>query len=110
MSNEPTILIVPGLRDEIAQHWQTLLEERVRTAGQPVVSIAPMGRNDPLAGYDRVDDLAAAWGSRLVDLGEVGHLNPASGYGEWPHAETLIERLIEQRAAPAVSPTGAMVL
>ena len=23
---EPTILIVPGLRDAVAQHWQTLLE------------------------------------------------------------------------------------
>ena len=28
-----------------------------------------------------------AWGSELVDLGEVGHLNPASGYGEWPRAD-----------------------
>ena len=26
----------------------------------------------------------ADWGSELVDLGEVGHLNPASGYGDWP--------------------------
>ena len=109
MDNEPTILIVPGLRDGNAQHWQTLLEERVRAAGQPVVSIAPMGRDDPLARHDRVDELAAAWRSRVVDLGEVGHLNPASGYGEWPHAETLLERLIEQRAAPAVS-TNGMVL
>src|SRR4051812_48231125 len=39
---EPTILIVPGLRDHVAQHWQTLLAAelpRVRT-------VAPMGRAD----------------------------------------------------------------
>ncbi len=38
----------------------------------------------PLADFGRVADLAGDWGSRLVDLGEVGHLNPASGYGAWP--------------------------
>ena len=109
MSNEPTILTVPGLRDENAQHWQTLREVRVRAAGQSVVSVAPLGRNDPLARFDRVSELAAAWGSSLADLGEVGYLNPASSYGEWPLAEASIERLIEQRAAPAVS-TNGMVL
>jgi uncharacterized protein len=38
-------------------------------------------------------ELARCWGSRLVELGEVGHLNPASGYGEWPRAEELIREL-----------------
>jgi len=197
MFNEPTILIVPGLRDQVAQHWQTLLEARLRAAGQPVVSVAPMGRadlscaqrvtaieraaqvvegplvivahsggvimvahwarqtrrsvlgallatppdfdcplpdgyptldqlsaggwlpvprlplpfpsivaasrNDPLARFDRVGEMAAAWGSRLVDLGEVGHLNPASGYGEWPGATALIEQ-VTAPVAPSLRP------
>lgn len=187
VSNEPTILIVPGLRDQVARHWQTLLEARLRAAGRPVASVLPMGRedlscdqrvtaieraaqrvegplvivahsggvimvahwarqtrrsvlgallatppdfdrplpggyptldelraggwlpvprlplpfasivaasrNDPLARFERVAELAEAWGSRLVDLGEVGHLNPASGYGEWPRADELIGEL-----------------
>ena len=38
-------------------------------------------------------ELARDWGSRLVDLGEVGHLNPASGYGDWPRAEAFIDEL-----------------
>lgn len=185
--SSPTVLIVPGLRDAVAQHWQTLLEARLRAAGRPVASVPPMGRveldcaakvaaiervamgvngpivivahsggcvmaahwalqtkravqgallaappdfeqpmpegyptlaqldaagwlpvprqrlpfpsivgasrDDPLAAYDRVVELAAAWGSELVDLGEVGHLNPASGYGEWPRADEFIARL-----------------
>lgn len=183
----PTVLIVPGLRDAVATHWQTLLEDRLRAQGRPVVAVPPMGRedldcahkvaaieqaaravdgpivivahsggcimvahwarqtqrqvqgallatppafeaplpdgyptldalraggwlpvprarlpfpsivaasqDDPLADYDRVAMLARAWGSRLLDLGSVGHLNPASGYGEWRQAETLIEDL-----------------
>ena len=193
MGNTPTILIVPGLRDHVAEHWQTLLEAHLRAAGRPVAAVPPMGRvdlscaarvvaieraaravagpllnvahsggaimvahwawqtrrpvlgallatppdfdhamppgyptlaelrangwlpvprqplpfpsivaasrNDPLAGFERVAELAEGWGSRVVDLGEVGHLNPASGYGEWPRAEGLIEVLAASRLA-----------
>ena len=42
----PTVLIVPGLRDHVAQHWQTLLESRLRTQGRAVASVPPMGRDD----------------------------------------------------------------
>ncbi|WP_280299517.1 RBBP9/YdeN family alpha/beta hydrolase [Nocardia neocaledoniensis] len=188
---DPTIVIVPGLRDHVSDHWQTLLAERldkVRTVPPlerdklslaariaaldavvadvdgPVVLVAhsagvmitvhwaqqhhrpvrgallatpadletplpsgypapdelaaggwtpiPRGRlpfpsvvaastNDPLAAYRRVAGMAEAWGSRLVDLGDVGHLNPASGYGDWPRGEELLNELIASTAAGA---------
>ncbi|GLC94942.1 hypothetical protein Tamer19_43500 [Cupriavidus sp. TA19] len=177
--SEPTLVFVPGLRDHVAQHWQTLLERRLRESGRSVVSVPPMGRddlfctsrveaieaafaqvrspaliiahsggvvmvahwaskyrhpilgallaappdfeqpmpagyptmdalsaagwlpvpreplplpsivaasrNDPLARSGRVAALARDWSSELVDLGQVGHLNPASGLasGQW---------------------------
>ena len=59
----------------------------------PFPSIVAASRNDPLAGFDRVAGLARAWGSELVDLGDVGHLNPASGYGDWPRADEFIATL-----------------
>jgi hypothetical protein len=46
-----------------------------------------------LAGLDRVTELANDWGSQLVNLGAVGHLNPAAGYGEWPRAQEFIAEL-----------------
>ena len=186
----PTVLIVPGLRDQVEEHWQTLLASRlprVRTvapmgrkqldcaariraieqeacaiegpvivvahsggvimlvhwarktrcrgivgallatppdferpmpAGFPTIedlsaggwlpvpriplafpSIVAASRNDPLAHYDRVASLADGWGSRLVDLGDVGHLNPASGFGEWPGAVSFIDELAAGAAA-----------
>ena len=191
--SDPTVLIVPGLRDAVAQHWQTLLEARLRAAGRAVASVPPQGRenldcarkveaiertaqgvqgpivivahsggcvmlvhwaqrtrrpvqgallatppdfdqampegyptlaqleaggwfpvprarlpfasivaasrNDPLGRFERVAALAHDWGSELVDLGEVGHLNPASGYGEWPRADEFIARLSALPAA-----------
>lgn len=177
---DPTVVLVPGLRDHVPDHWQTLLADRIpgavtvppptdaglardarvaalndtlsRIEG-PVVLVAhsagvlttvhwaarhrhpvrgallatppdfdtplpdghpgqgtlrengwlPVPRtplpfpgivaastNDPLARFDRVAGLARAWGSRLVDIGPVGHLNPASGYGQWPQALELL--------------------
>jgi predicted alpha/beta hydrolase family esterase len=190
---DATILIVPGLRGHVADHWQTLLEERLRAGGTKVCTVPPMGRtdlecakrvaaieeaaqsvagpvvlvahsggaimvahwaqqtqraihgallatppdfeepmpseypsmdalraagwlpvpreplpfpsivaasrNDPLARIERVAELAKAWGSRFVDLGAVGHLNPASGYGQWLPAVDFIRYL----CAPAVA-------
>lgn len=59
----------------------------------PFPSIVAASGNDPLGDPVRIRALAAAWGSRVHDLGEVGHLNPASGYGEWPQADLLIKEL-----------------
>ncbi|SAK62889.1 alpha/beta hydrolase [Caballeronia calidae] len=180
----PTVLIVPGLRDHVAEHWQTLLQQKLPNAVSvaplehdklscaarvaaldaalakidgpvilvahsagvmitvhwarqhdrkihgallaapvdletplpegyptfdalaengwhpiprtplPFPSIVGASRNDPLARFERVEQMARDWGSRLVDLGEVGHLNPAAGFGEWPMAEKLIHELV----------------
>ena len=65
----------------------------VPRAPLPFPSIVAASRNDPLGSYERVASLALGWGSRLVDLGEVGHLNPASGFGPWPRAEEFVREL-----------------
>ncbi len=59
----------------------------------PFPSILAASRNDPLASFERLEQLARDWHSELVDLGEVGHLNPAAGFGEWREAEVLLRRL-----------------
>lgn len=185
--NQPTVVIVPGFRDHMPEHWQSLLAERLQQQGRavcivpqidrdkrlrsarvanlervvsgiagPVILVAhsvgclitvhwaqetqravqgvllaapadydsplPAGytdpqtlavegwtpiprrplqfpsivvgsRNDPLGKFERIRELAQAWGSRFVDAGEVGHLGPADGYGAWPLAEDLVREL-----------------
>jgi predicted alpha/beta hydrolase family esterase len=59
----------------------------------PFPSIVAASTNDPLGRIERVKALADAWGSRFVNVGNVGHLNPAAGYGPWPRAEELIREL-----------------
>jgi predicted alpha/beta hydrolase family esterase len=59
----------------------------------PFRSIVAASSNDPLARHDRVVKFAEAWRSELVELGDVGHLNPAAGYGPWPRAIELVRSL-----------------
>ncbi len=47
-------------------------------------SILVGSRNDPYASIQETAELAEAWGAALVDAGEAGHINAASGHGPWP--------------------------
>jgi len=67
----------------------------------PFPSLLAASRNDPLCAFERAQALAHHWGSELVDLGDVGHLNPAAGFGNWPRALELIARLDEQAGSQA---------
>ena len=189
----PTVLFVPGLRDYVADHWQTLLQARVENAvcvprlgkenlildawvdvldhayraiqgpvvlvahsagvimvahwaqrlrrrvdgallaappdfesplpaGYPTMqalaengwlpvpreplpfpSIVAASLNDPLGSLDRVAALAQAWGSDVINAGPVGHLNPASGFGEWTQGAVLLEDMGVPVASMALS-------
>jgi predicted alpha/beta hydrolase family esterase len=73
----------------------------------PFPSVVATSSDDALGNPVRVRALAAAWGSRLHDLGAVGHLNPASGFGEWPAAGPLVESLWRGAGSPAGVPQQA---
>ena len=64
----------------------------------PFRAIVAASTNDPLAELDRTAALAQDWGSNLVLLGEVGHLNPAAGFGCWPQGKTLLNALLKTAA------------
>jgi predicted alpha/beta hydrolase family esterase len=67
----------------------------------PFPSLLGVSADDPLASTAAGVELGTAWGSRIVQLGHVGHLNPAAGYGPWPMAHTLIAELDKgEGAAP----------
>ena len=62
----------------------------------PFPAIVAASRNDPLGEFDRTADLAKSWGAKLHDAGNVGHLNPAAGYGPWDGARPLLEQLAKR--------------
>jgi predicted alpha/beta hydrolase family esterase len=62
------------------------------------ISLAPLpfpatvvaSRTDPRLRFRRARALAAAWGARLVDYGDAGHINQAAGFGVWPDGPRLL--------------------
>lgn len=68
----------------------------------PFPAIVVASRNDPLAAFDRVAHFAGAWGAALHDVGEVGHLNPAAGYGPWPEVANLLGDLADHARSAAL--------
>ena len=69
----------PTLRELEESGWLPVPRARL-----PFPSIVAASTNDPLGDFENVRSLAEAWGSHFIDVGPVGHLNPASGHGEWP--------------------------
>lgn len=61
----------------------------------PFRSIVGASTNDPLASLDRTATLAQDWGSKIVLLRDVGHLNPAAGFGPWPQGKALLDALCQ---------------
>ena len=56
-------------------------------------SMLVASRNDPWLEFSRARELAERWGSRLVDIGEAGHINAESGHGAWAQGMALLAEL-----------------
>jgi len=69
----------------------------------PFESILVASTNDPLCTFERATEFSLRWDAQLVSAGAVGHLNPASGFGEWAEAEFLLRRLGVNSTAQAAS-------
>ena len=52
------------------------------TSRVPFASMLLASRNDHKVTFERASFLAAAWGSTLVDTGELGHID--TELGTWP--------------------------
>jgi len=59
--------------------WNGVSRERL-----PFESVLVASRTDPWARYEESEALAADWGANLIDAGEAGRLDAASGHGPWP--------------------------
>ena len=59
----------------------------------PFKSLVVTSTNDPYVTEARARQLAQAWGSDFVSIGEAGHINTDAGFGEWQEGLELLKRL-----------------
>jgi len=62
----------------------------------PFPSIVVSSEDDVYVTLERAREYADAWGSSFVNVGEKGHINSASGLGDWPDGSALLARLREE--------------
>jgi predicted alpha/beta hydrolase family esterase len=55
----------------------------------PFPSMVVASSNDDYVSIDRARTFAGAWGSRLVEIGERGHIGSAANLGLWPEGLVL---------------------
>ena len=66
--------------------WAPILRDPL-----PFPSLLVASQDDPRCRFERAEQLARDWGSRLVDAGARGHLNADSGLGDWPEGHALLQ-------------------
>lgn len=89
------LLVAPGDPEHaqlrtVVPGWTPVKLERL-----PFPSVLVGSRNDPYCSWSRVQTFAQAWGSELVDAGQVGHINTASGLGDWEAGHALLQRWLK---------------
>ncbi|MDD2545809.1 MAG: alpha/beta fold hydrolase [Burkholderiaceae bacterium] len=89
------LLVAPGdvERADLAPYlpgWAPVLRRPL-----PFPAVLVGSQNDPYCSPERAQAWAADWGARWVDGGVAGHLNAASGLGDWPAGHALLHTLIK---------------
>jgi len=59
----------------------------------PFRSIVVASTNDYYVTLERAKLFAESWGSELINIGDAGHINVASGFGDWDEGLELLKRL-----------------
>ncbi|HNJ93864.1 MAG TPA: alpha/beta hydrolase, partial [Ferruginibacter sp.] len=55
-------------------------------------SIIVASSNDVWVSLDRSTYFARCWGSELINIGEAGHINSASGHCQWHEGLALLQQ------------------
>ncbi len=74
-------------------NWRPIRRQRL-----PFPSVLVSSTDDPFCSPERSAGMASDWGATLVVAGAKGHLNAASGLGDWPEGRALLRRITDNPA------------
>jgi uncharacterized protein len=69
----------------------------------PFPSVLVASSNDPYCSIERARTLAITWGSTVIESGDVGHINVASGHGPWPDGLLAFGIFLQRLSATPVA-------
>ena len=68
----------------------------------PFPALVVGSENDPYGTSERAQAFAEAWGAEYVSAGLAGHINVASGHGEWEDGEVLLSEALHAWTPPEI--------
>ena len=68
----------------------------------PFPALVVASENDPFVSFERARAFADAWEAEFVTVGEAGHINVASGHGEWEEGEILLSEVLHAWTPPDI--------
>lgn len=92
----------PEEQDVARRHPELLALAPLPLEPLPFPALLVYSENDPYCTPQRAEALAEAWGAAAVSAGEAGHINVASGHGDWPDGEILLSEALHAWTPPAV--------
>lgn len=87
---QSALLIAPADPDKFS------IATRLPQSHPGIDTVLVASETDPWMAYPRAQSWARTWGSRLINMGDAGHINVASGFGPLPLATSLAQQLIHR--------------
>ncbi len=87
------LLVAPSDLEAPRYTFDTVGFDHVPLAKINFKSIVVASSNDEWVTLERAGFFAENWGSEFINIGNAGHINAASGFGEWPTGLEILKTL-----------------
>nr|WP_314259199.1 alpha/beta hydrolase [uncultured Devosia sp.] len=87
----PADITRTSLRHHRTYEFGAMPQDRI-----PFPTLVVASQDDPYMPYAKLVTLAGLWGSRIHDMGHVGHINVESGFGRWTQGYALAASVLPQ--------------
>jgi uncharacterized protein len=86
------LLVAPSDLEAPAYTFPTTGFSPIPLSPFPFKTIVVASTNDEWVSFERATYFATCWNSELVNVGDAGHINAASGFGPWPQGAGLLKQ------------------
>ncbi len=87
------LLVAPPAADKANQNIAEGLIKYDSFIHFPFRTTLVASSNDPWISVEKAQEYAHNWGSEFINIGDAGHINNLSGYGEWEQGFEILQKL-----------------
>ncbi|MFA6582051.1 MAG: alpha/beta fold hydrolase [Paludibacter sp.] len=89
------LLVAPLDTEVIKRKIEKKLFEVAPIIKFPFPTTLVASTNDPWVSIEKAEFYARSWGCGFINIGDAGHINNLSGYGEWEQGLEILKKLVD---------------